>query len=86
MALIINAQNPNNIGAMVDVLRFVNKGDPLPEINDEQLSTITGWLVSGDIKNCGGNVGFGTSYAKDLLPIKPEADPLDVTHKEELHA
>jgi hypothetical protein len=23
---------------------------------------------------------------KHLLPIKPEADPLDVTHKEELHA
>lgn len=23
---------------------------------------------------------------KYLLPIKPEADPLDVTHKEELHA
>jgi len=22
----------------------------------------------------------------NLLPIKPEADPLDVTHKEELHA
>jgi hypothetical protein len=24
--------------------------------------------------------------AHHLLPIKPEADPLDVTHKEELHA
>lgn len=23
---------------------------------------------------------------KHLLPINPEADPLDVTHKEELHA
>lgn len=29
---------------------------------------------------------FGTFMPKNLLPIKPEADPLDVTHKEELHA
>lgn len=28
----------------------------------------------------------GTFDPKNLLPIKPEADPLDVTNKEELHA
>jgi len=86
LALVINARNPENIGAMVDVIRFVNQGDPLPEISDIQKSSITGWLVTGSIKNCGGHVGVGMAYAKDLLPIKPEADPLDVTHKEELHA
>lgn len=35
------------------------------------------------------NIGFfGHMWANlsDLLPIRPEADPLDVTHKEELHA
>lgn len=86
LALIINAKNPENIGAMVDLIRFVNVGDPIPEISDRQKSSITGWLVTGSIKNCGGHVGAGTSYAKDLLPIPPLADPLDITHKEELHA
>ena len=43
------------------------------------------------------SVGHGVAYwtlkgervntrLNHLLPIKPEADPLDVTHKEELHA
>ena len=86
LALVINAVNPENIGAMVDVVRFVNKGDPMPEISDYQTSSITGWVVTGSIKNASGHVGCGTAHAKDLLPIKPEADPLDVTHKEELHA
>lgn len=86
LALVINARNPENIGAMVDVVRFVNKGDPMPEVNDQQTSSITGWLVSGNIKSIGGLVGFGTAYPSCLLPIKPEQDPLDVTNKEELHA
>lgn len=81
LALIINARNPENIGAMVDVIRFVNKGDPIPEISETQLATNTGWLVSGDIKNIGGCVGFGISRPCDLLPIKPEDD---IIHEEDL--
>jgi len=30
--------------------------------------------------------GVGLFDRKNLLPIKPESDPLDVTHKEELYA
>ena len=86
LALIINAKNPENIGAMVDVIRFVNAGDPIPEISEIQKSSITGWLVTGSIKNCGGHVGAGTSYAKDLLPVPPLADPLDQKQQQELHA
>jgi len=38
--------------------------------------------VTGE-KGFYGHVWTKISY---LMPIKPEADPLDVTHKEELHA
>lgn len=34
----------------------------------------------------GGEEIDGPFMPKNLLPIKPQSDPLDVTHKEELHA
>ena len=85
LALVIGAANPDNIGAMVDVVRKVAKGDPLPEISENSKASLDGWLVEGNIKNQGGHVGQGVSKTEHLLPIPPLADPLDVTHKEELH-
>lgn len=86
LAMVINASNQSNIGKIVDVIRPVIQGEPIPEIRDRHISTIDGWLVTGNIQSTGGHVGIGTSYAKDLMPLPPLADPLDVTHKEELHA
>jgi hypothetical protein len=86
LALVISAYNPENIGSIVETIRLVTKGEPLPEMGEHQTASISGWLISGNIKTTGGHIGLGVSKPEWLMPIKPESDPLDVTHKEELHA
>lgn len=93
LALIIRDEICENLGKMVAVDRFVRNGDDLP---DQTTSIGDGWLVIGEgllseIVEDGISIGLvadncAVFEASALLPIKPETDPLDVTHKEELHA
>lgn len=53
-----------------------------PENIDDYFETSLGdWIVEHH-----GEIVFGTFRPQNLLPIKPEADPLDVTETQELHA
>ena len=88
LALVIGCRNVEvNVGKIVTLERFVTTGEIAfngPVIRDL-------WIISGDGigYTVGGKVVVGNkglSAPQHLLPIKPEADPLDVTHKEELHA
>ena len=91
LALVIGCtRNPANIGKIVTADQKVTDGFVGPE--GYKFSGEFCWLVrgSGLIRSLT-NGSFSPSdycYIADehLLPIKPEADPLDVTHKEELHA
>ena len=79
---------PVDIGKVVTLDRFLNKGDHTPD-NGYAVKDL--WMATGEnlhrVRD--GNLAksdFGLYLSSHLLPIKPEADPLDVTHKEELHA
>lgn len=72
LALVVGATNhPENIG------KFVTVGNRGPEFIR---------VIFGDCFEIQGAGDCLYALRKHLLPIKPEADPLDVTHKEELHA
>jgi hypothetical protein len=76
LAMIVGARYAGtqiNIGKMVEVISI----EP-----DNQA------LVKGDsiADQHGGTVDQALCLKIHLLPIKPQCDPLDVTHKEELHA
>lgn len=76
LALVIAARYDStqvNIGKMVEVLSL--------ESNNEAIGK--GESLVGREGNSVETAKFLRSH---LLPIKPECDPLDVTHKEELHA
>ena len=63
---------PENVGKIVEIAERLDDGD---------------WRVTGDmVTRSGLKSKTSEVHPKHLLPIKPEADPLDVTHKEELHA
>jgi hypothetical protein len=91
LAMIIGCtRTPVNIGKIVTLNRVVSKGEKHCQATydgDEQ-----SWLVEGDgviaTNVLGDEYEFGFTYvgSKHLMPIPPLADPLDVTHKEELHA
>lgn len=91
LALIIGyARTPVNMGKVVTLKRVVSKGDKQgPAIYDGDVSS---WLVEGDgviATNTSGveyELGFTYVNARHLLPLPPLADPLETTHKEELHA
>lgn len=72
LALVIGAcHRPENIGKIVKIVK---------EAGEIEISVFGhGFVVEGL-----GNADW--ALTKHLLPIKPEADPLDVTNKEELHA
>jgi hypothetical protein len=78
LAVVIGARYCHeNIGKMVEV--FGVDGEEVMVKG----SGLIGYIEAVDKK-------FDSEYfwalKNHLLPIKPEADPLDVTHKEELHA
>jgi hypothetical protein len=85
LAMIINSVNPENLGRIVQLVRRVTPGGVEPEI-PWGIAHVDGWLIEGGLYIQGKERDFGTAPDKNLMPIKPEADPLDVTHKEELHA
>lgn len=91
LALVIGCiKNPANIGKIVTAEQKVSAGFVGPE--GYVFSNDHGWLVRGPglIKSLSNGVTSASDYCyiseEHLMPIKPLSDPLDVTHKEELHA
>lgn len=96
LALVIGANHCHeNIGKIVKVDGFYKAGEELPSHSTSGQDV---FVCSGDnllysmvIKGTNDLIGkiSGTvayCWPQHLTPIRPEADPLDVTHKEELHA
>ena len=91
LALVVGCvSNPANIGKIVTAEQEVKAGFVGPE--GYRFSSDCGWLVTGSglIKTLSNGDQSPSDYCyisrEHLLPIKPEQDPLGVTHKEELHA
>lgn len=91
LALVVGCKHdPSNIGMIVELVKLVQ--------TDETFNGMTFggsqpcWMITGEgLKSLlmDGTLfenNFSFAIPSHLLPIKPEADPLDVTHKEELHA
>jgi hypothetical protein len=79
LALVIrSSMMPESVGTIVtcDERVFINE---YGEFDD---SGVVSWMVSGNdyIPDGAG------CYERNLLPLPPLSDPLDVTRKEELHA
>jgi hypothetical protein len=72
------------IGARYEVTQ-VNIGKMAEVVSIEPGGEV---IVKSDsiVDKFGGSVDQALCLRTHLLPIKPECDPLDVTHKEELHA
>jgi hypothetical protein len=91
LALVIGCRvDPVLIGSLVTLIKMVEPGESFNGMTF--IGTENCWMVEGDslasIKADGSHLIANHSYVapRHLLPIKPESDPLDVTHKEELHA
>lgn len=90
LALVIGySQNPDNLGKIVTAERKVFMGDETP--SGAKFALDEAWMVTGSgLSITRGNTRHESDYCyideRNLMPIKPEADPLDVTNKEELHA
>lgn len=89
LALVIGCtSNPIDVGKIVTLDSFLEEGCATPDGGYTKRAL---WLANGDglhrmVDGSLVSSKYGLYKAKNLLPIKPEADPLDVTHKEELHA
>ena len=72
------------IGARYEVTQ-VNIGKMAEVVSIEPGGEV---IVKSDsiVDKFGGAVDQALCLRTHLLPIRPDADPLDVTHKEELHA
>lgn len=91
LALVIGCtRNPANIGKIVTADQKVTAGFVGPK--GYRFSSDSGWLVrgSGLIKSISDGSMSPSDYCyiadEHLLPIKPEADPLDQKQQQELHA
>ena len=88
LALVIGYRNvAQNLGKIVTLERFVKKGQRAIEGNASKDL----WVITGDGVGYtfGGNVIIGSkglSESKHLMPIRPEADPLEQKQQQELHA
>lgn len=88
LAMIVNTKNAGKI------VELVSRAATGHRVNDHSMFVGTmddGWFVIGDslfvMRNGQEDIkNFSYVLSKHLMPIKPEADPLDVAHKEELHA
>lgn len=80
LALVISANHCHeNIGKIFEIREIDNVDSTALIVSDD----VMGIDVDTMVKGFYGHIWASLS---NLLPIKPEADPLDVTHKEELHA
>ena len=91
LALVVGCRvDPVLIGSVVTLIKIVEPGESFNGVTF--IGKENCWMVEGDnlasIKADGSHLIAKHSYVapRHLLPINPEADPLDVTHKEELHA
>lgn len=91
LALVIGCRkNPANIGKIVELVAFLETGG----IHDGQMfgGPNASWKVKGDwltgVNLRGDSFPSDITYVQPahLLPIKPEADPLDQKQQQELHA
>lgn len=80
LALVIGARHCyENIGKIFEIKEI--------DTVDQTALIVSDSVMAVDL-DTGAKGFYGHVWARlsNLLPIKPEADPLDVTHKEELHA
>jgi hypothetical protein len=84
LAMVIRARNvPQNLGKTVTLSKFINKGDlVLGGIADSDI-----WVFSGDdvgYKKGGAIIlgKIGVARPGSLMPINPEADPLEQEHEQ----
>lgn len=90
LALVIGCmRNPRHIGKVVELIAEIPSGYAV-SVDGALYYCITGegFVCSGDNvwPQDAKNSKYGAFDKKHLLPIKPEADPLDVTETQELHA
>lgn len=93
LAMIVGAKHvTENIGKVVTIESFHKEGESYKTgVFQSDLFMVSGsGLIAVFIRNDGeilkeeGSIAF--CYGKYLLPIKPEADPLDQKQQQELHA
>lgn len=89
MCLVIGAElNTDNIGKVVTLVRAVGKGEIIPElgcragrdfwlIEGESLTYNTKSKSTGKISFFEGSLGLALPY--NLMPIRPEEDPLEMS-------
>lgn len=91
LALVVGCRsNPANIGKVVELVKFMAPND----VHDERrfAGPVPAWKIKGHglvfLSVSGSEHDSDSSYAESrhLLPLPKLADPLEVTHKEELHA
>ena len=88
LALVTGYKNvAQNLGKIVTLDKFVSAG----EIAIHGPVRRDLWVISGNGVGYtfGGNIiigSIGLSEARHLMPIKPEADPLEIKQHQELHA
>ena len=80
LALVVGAKHcRENIGKIFEISEIDKSDNTALIVSDQVMGIDMHTMVKGF---------YGHIWApmSNLLPIKPEADPLDVTNKEELHA
>lgn len=93
LAMIIGSRNnPENVGKVVTLVRFLKEGEYLEEA--DAIIMDDAWVVSGENIRCFMECGetgepivefnnFGAVVPYNLMPIRPEEDPLEVEAEEE---
>lgn len=84
LCLVINAhRNMDNIGKIVTTIRYLKEGDFIPELGG--FAAVASWLIQGEsltITTTELEVDkgdFTLAGQQDLMPIRPEEDPLEIT-------
>lgn len=78
LALVVGLSRDTEYNGIMVILKYQVTPDNIEDFHDVEIGD---WVVEHQ-----GEDIFGTFMPKNLIPIRPEQDPLDVTHKEELHA
>lgn len=91
LALVVGCRkNPANIGKIVELIKFMRPGD----VHDSRrfAGPVAAWKIKSvnlvHLSISGEEIYSDTSYAeaRHLLPVRPQADPLDQKQQQELHA
>lgn len=83
LALVIGCtKDPVLVGCIVDIVEAIENRYPLPDkqyVWDMKGYSLGDWIISS-------GMGEFVVSSTHLMPIKPEADPLDQKQQQELHA